>query len=1356
LVIGMSSRSWQTSAAGALLCALAALSLWGCGPTEAGGGAASGERPAASRQPPAFLPELPAASRQPPAFLPESPAASRQPPAGSGAVSTVSVTAAGLEVLPLPGAAARERTAAGPAFVDVSVEAGVVHRHQKGVFDSKVSNIMPWVASIGAAAAVSDYDKDGDLDLYVTSTRNGTRNALYRNEGGNDGSLRFREVAAQAGVADVNGPGGVSMDAAFADLDNDGDDDLYIVKWGANQLFRNNADGTFSDVTAEAGVGDRSNGNCVLPFDYDGDGLLDLYVCNYFPPVDLQRLETTRIMHDSFEAARNGGKNVLYRNRGGLKFEEVAHSLQLDDGGWSLDAAISDADNDGDVDLYIANDFGQDKFYLNGGGGSFTDFTAQAIGHETYKGMNVDFGDFNGDGFTDAYVANITTAEYLREGNFLWLNSGDGTFTNVSATTGTYDGGWGWCGRFFDYDNDGDLDILTVNGFVSAGAEAYWESLANVAVNPAFRPEDATQWPPMGSSSLSGHEPARLFRNKGDGAFEEAAAAEGIADRRDGRGIALADFDADGDLDVYIANQDAPGALYRNDAGARGSFLLVSLAGTRSNRNAVGARVQVTASLPGGAEPHRLTREVNGVNGYASQASFSLHFGLGAAARVERLTVFWPSGVVQDFHGLDVNRHYRITERGEPLGAEARAELYFARARMRGGPAVEEKASPAVLLELEDALRRKPRNAKLANRYRSECVEHGYFERSLDFFRALIRDHGPMPALRLQLAVALVDKIPALKGDAMAQASTAKECLRELAEVQQRYPRSYAVHYLAGMNHLYWPAGFQHFDRAVRHFEVALEIQAERSRAGRVPEDYHADVLCALGDAHVKGAIRASKEPEERARRFAEARRVWKEGLAAFPQHGVLPQRLALDEKSLVEVVTDERGLEKRINTNLEMLLEENGLAEAEAEVRKGRPDRRLLNTYRLEAYEVAASSRAAAFLLDLLRKEPQLHEVQVHLALALADQCLDAPSGQEADERRAQVFAALERASQGMPDDWLPPYLAGRFHLRRSEDEAGRGAALAALERSAALARRGGSLRVPYPALLLGDALVLAGDEAKALEVWKEAAARWPSQKSLKARHECAPQARAALVRADREREAARAVDLEALADREAELLAFEAALRQVPSREVADRYRQAALDAGEVERAVQFLRGLVNERPRSVVLRLELALALIDRCPDPELGSVRRGLLSSEALEVLDEALKAHPDAWGLHYLRGLIHLNWFTKLKHVPQALESFQRCLVLQQRDGKEKEKANPYHALAYQAMGDCYVKLRQFGEGRLKHWKPGSELFPEDPGLQDRIDLTGNMVDDFVEERRSWDSRQDTWLLSTLVGDLADF
>ncbi len=540
----------------------------------------------------------------------------------------------------------------GPVFVDVTDAAGIDHTHHKPELDPRLGNIMPWMASVGAAVAAADYDGDGDIDLYATDSRTGYPNYLYRNDGG----FRFTEVAGEAGVARVNDDRGTSMDAVFGDVDNDGDLDLYVVKWGCNVLFRNDGDGSFTDVTERAGVGDCGNGNAALFIDHDLDGDLDLMVGNYFQNVDLWNLSTTRIMHDSFETARNAGPNLFYRNNGDGSFTEIAEILGLNDTGWTLDIGCGDIDNDGDQDCYIANDFGGDSLFRNEGDGTFLNITAQAIGVDTKKGMNVDFGDYNNDGFLDIYVTNITTLEYLREGNMLWHNMRDGTFVDVGYPTESDDGGWGWAGKFLDYDNDGRLDIFTVNGFVSAGEETYWFDLATMATTPDLDTSDSRNWPTMGDRSFSGYEPFRLFRNE-DFIFVERAAEAGVADTRDGRGIAVADFDEDGWLDLFVATQGDRPVLYRNQGRRGHHWIAFDLRQTGRNTRAIGARVTVRAG--------ELTqiREIDGGNGYASQSSTRLHFGLGPRQRIDEVIVRWPDGVIER---LDNPRVDQLVRRWHP------------------------------------------------------------------------------------------------------------------------------------------------------------------------------------------------------------------------------------------------------------------------------------------------------------------------------------------------------------------------------------------------------------------------------------------------------------------------------------------------------------------------------------------------------------------------------------------------------------------------------------------------------------------------------------------------------------------
>ena len=474
-------------------------------------------------------------------------------------------------------------------FTDVTDKAGVRHLHEKVVLDKKLERIMPWMASIGACVAACDYDQDGWIDLYVTSSKLGSLNKLYRN----NGNGTFTDVAQPAGVARAN-EGGSCIDAVWGDYDNDGHPDLYLVRWGPNLLYHNNGNGTFTEVTAKAGVGYRGNGSCAVWFDFNDDGFLDLYVGNYFRPVDLFNLQDTRIMHEDFETARDGGPNVLYRNNGDGTFTDVSKELRVDDTGWTLDVGTGDYDNDGDQDLFVANDFGPDKVYRNNGEGTFTEVSDATIGWDTYKGMNIDLGDFNNDGWLDLYICNIYCKEYVKEGNRLHRNMGDGTFKDISFEAGVFDAGWAWAGRFWDYDNDGFLDIMVANGYISGNPQdEYFAKLATAVTKPNFDPIDAMNWPVMGNSTFSGYEPKRVFHNEGNETFKEVAAEIGLDCTRDGRGLAMFDFDNDGDLDVYLSNQGQEGVLYRNDLGNKYNWLEVDLEGTHCNRDAIGARITV-------------------------------------------------------------------------------------------------------------------------------------------------------------------------------------------------------------------------------------------------------------------------------------------------------------------------------------------------------------------------------------------------------------------------------------------------------------------------------------------------------------------------------------------------------------------------------------------------------------------------------------------------------------------------------------------------------------------------------------------------------------------------------------------
>lgn len=617
----------------------------------------------------------------------------------------LSVAAGYVWLRPQPEYAAEE----GLLFVERAGPAGCRNMHTivelAGVFD----NIMPWLAAVGAAAAVSDYDNDGYPDIYVTNCGREDSNRLFRNRG--DGT--FEDMAGPAGVACPNREG-ASVHAVWGDVNNDGHLDLYVTKWAAPySLYLNNGDGTFEDVSAEAGVDFWGYGNGATFFDYDRDGRLDILVGNYFADMiehpdrgelvrnNLWDPVTTRVMHETFTHADNGGRNVLYRNNGDGTFTDVAEEVGLLFTGWTLAVGAGDLNNDGWPDLYLANDFGPDEYYLNTGATEnpprFRLVVDPAghpgIGNDWWKGMNVDMGDVNNDGYLDLYVTNIFESKYKTdEGNMLWLNCldpgfpGGRGFQDVAKAAGAHDGGWGWGGKFADFNNDGLLDIYTVNGFVTGDpGRNYWYQLQEMVTQTKNQSVDARDWPVMGDRDLSGRQRGRLFIQKPQTdrsgkdipRFIDVAEQSGITDVYNGRGVAIADFNLDGALDIYVANQGGPSCyyvnrLYDSEAAAGRGFLRMTLAGDpglgmqagdrtfASTAGAVGARVTVHTR---GAT---YIREVQGGMGFAAQSEYALHFGLPDPAKLERIEIRWPSGrtrvIVRDEAVSLVNRPVRIRE----------------------------------------------------------------------------------------------------------------------------------------------------------------------------------------------------------------------------------------------------------------------------------------------------------------------------------------------------------------------------------------------------------------------------------------------------------------------------------------------------------------------------------------------------------------------------------------------------------------------------------------------------------------------------------------------------------------------
>ena len=539
----------------------------------------------------------------------------------------------------------------GIRFEEIGQKAGVRYTHHTRVFSGDKADVLRMFTSGGSAVAVGDYDNDGFDDLFLTDSDNGKACHLLHN----NGNLTFTDVTEKAGVGKGNDPTSIVADALWFDYDNDGWVDLLVARFGTPLLYHNEHNGTFKDVTAASGLNRFGNTIAVIAFDYDNDGKLDLMLGNYFKPVNLLEYKTPNVLPNDLDNAVNGGGVTVWKGDGKGHFVETTEKAGFGKHtGWTLDIGHGDLNNDGLQDVYLACDYGTDRMYINNGDGTFKEVTEKAIGFDTKKGMNVDIADYDNDGWMDIYVTNITD-EYMKECNMLWHNNGDGTFTDLSKETGTCMTLWGWAAKFGDFDNDCWQDLFVVNGLRSAGKDNYIPVLVNMITTPGIDFTDVNNWPDIGSMTWSGYQKKKFFRNMGSQVFKEISAQAGVDNDMDGRGIGVADFDNDGRLDLYQSNADQPGLLYHNTTGKAGNWVELKLIGSKSNRDAIGARVR----LKSGAAT--MMREVNGGNGYSSQSTTRLYFGLGSAGALEPVEIRWPSGLAEKV-AVPLNKITRIQE----------------------------------------------------------------------------------------------------------------------------------------------------------------------------------------------------------------------------------------------------------------------------------------------------------------------------------------------------------------------------------------------------------------------------------------------------------------------------------------------------------------------------------------------------------------------------------------------------------------------------------------------------------------------------------------------------------------------
>ena len=517
-------------------------------------------------------------------------------------------------------------------FVDVTARAGI-----KWNIKALVPGARYLIETMGGGGGFIDYNGDGLLDIYLVcysqtpqpAGASKLQDILYRNNG--DGT--FTDVTESTGLANSM----LGMGLAVGDYNNDGWPDFYITGYGAGKLYRNSGKGTFTDVTGEAGVNNRLWGTSAAFFDYDNDSYLDLFVCNYLT-YDEKNLPCTFFEGKPYCLIKNfkGSASRLFHNNGDGTFADVSEKAGIaNPNGKGLGVVALDYDNDGRLDIFQANDAAANFLYHNNGDGTFSEVALEAgvafdPNGNARGGMGVDAEDLDGDGYLEIFVANFSG-----ETNALFHNDKDGVFTEITNKLGLGTisiplSGFG--ARFLDYNNDGLVDLFVHNGHPFE------------PINKIF-PETTYTEPPF------------LFENTGKG-FRDVAAQHGTPLKKfyAGRGLAVGDLDNDGDSDLLLINVGEAPVLLRNDGGNGNHWLGIKLVGTKSNRDAVGTKVTVTAS------GRRMSKQQLGGTSYCSASDPRLLFGLGASAKINEVEVRWPSGQISTLKNVLSNQYLTIKE----------------------------------------------------------------------------------------------------------------------------------------------------------------------------------------------------------------------------------------------------------------------------------------------------------------------------------------------------------------------------------------------------------------------------------------------------------------------------------------------------------------------------------------------------------------------------------------------------------------------------------------------------------------------------------------------------------------------
>ena len=534
------------------------------------------------------------------------------------------------------------------------LDAGFKHSFECFTADSTNVRVLDRLCQPNTAVVVADINNDGLLDVFFNNMKEDQGNYLYLNLGAG----KFKDISFESGLSkDINKifP---STGALFFDYDNDGLEDLFIIRAGCHVLYKNLGNNKFKDVSEETGISKVcSNAVSINAFDYDRDGFLDLYIGNWWKGVGLKNLQES-IMPASNENSSMGVSGILLKNIDGKHFKDVTAEMGLVGKYHTWAIGISDFNHDSYPDLYLANDHGKSVLYLNENGKTFRNQTDQSgVNNFGRFAMNSDIADFNNNGNTGIFVTDVSFKGVKTWGNLLWQNDGAANFKNIAPEMNINRCGWSWGAKFVDLNRDGWLDIFNTNGYWShESKKTFYYAYITMASLPNFLQANQNISPSTANFSNSAEHENCVYVRTPESSFQDVSVDVGAAEAILGKGVATIDYDNDGAMDIIVSRSQNRPYLYKNTVLNAAHWIGFKLIGTKSNRDAWGAKVKLATSTL------TQTRELYPANGFKSQSDPRIYFGLANQTQIKEIEIIWPSGKKQILNKYKIDTYQTIRE----------------------------------------------------------------------------------------------------------------------------------------------------------------------------------------------------------------------------------------------------------------------------------------------------------------------------------------------------------------------------------------------------------------------------------------------------------------------------------------------------------------------------------------------------------------------------------------------------------------------------------------------------------------------------------------------------------------------